>query len=245
MLLVDGTRRPATIDEALRTINKIRWRACQQQEYYPDMSSGACYSDRHLSLATDKDVTDPSDEQLSKKNGDYVPLVWNDECEKVSEVRVAELVLSMVHARVNSDHLEVVDYTMQFNTSHQYIENISRFGSTGGSQFSTDEGAVEGSIHFFESERSDYLSYGDKAKAGESTDGVDDTGHYSQMINPAFKSVGIVGFLTVEKRIRIFGTGIMRLWNFHGLFQMVQIKEEILKAQFYKKLNAMRKKSLL
>jgi hypothetical protein len=58
MLLVNGTRRAATVDETLRLINKIRWNACQivtcscgykktQKHHYMDAS----YDENDASVA--------------------------------------------------------------------------------------------------------------------------------------------------------------------------------------------------
>ena len=107
---VPGTFYNKGNEKILYRLNLIRYTACREGE--PEVNADNTGSTgRKLSLAADWGAS-PTADQLKNKNGDYVPLQWSAELEKIAEIRSAESLLSLSLTRPNSYYEGAISMTV-------------------------------------------------------------------------------------------------------------------------------------
>lgn len=121
--------------------------------------------------ACDQAVRDPRDETKSLKASDYVPIRWSGDLEWIAQTRAAEGSLYMEHTRPNG--------TICFTAKHN--------GLTSDQEVLAWNGTAD-------------ILYGISQWYDEKTDWVNNvtnavTGHYTSMINPDNRYIGIGAFL--------------------------------------------------
>lgn len=121
--------------------------------------------------ACDKSIRDPRNETKSLKSSDYVPIRWSGDLEWIAQTRAAEGSLYMEHTRPNG--------AICFTTKHN--------GLSSGEEVLAWNGTAD-------------ILYGINQWYDEKTDWVSNTanavtGHYTAMINPDNRYIGIGAFL--------------------------------------------------
>ena len=107
---VPGTFYNKGNEKILYRLNLIRYTACREGE--PEVNADNTGSTgRKLSLAADWGAS-PTADQLKNKNGDYGPLQWSAELEKIAEIRSAESLLSLSLTRPNSYYEGAISMTV-------------------------------------------------------------------------------------------------------------------------------------
>lgn len=114
-------------------------------------------------------VENPAKPSTPLTLSDYHPIVWSSELEEIARLRAAEATIRIGHTRPNGERCFTAN-TMQVQG---VAENLAW-------NYGTD--MVEG-INQFYSEKKDWINQ---------TGGV--TGHYTSMIDPDYRSVGVGGF---------------------------------------------------
>lgn len=170
MIGVRGTYSTMGKKAVLLKINKMRYMACYNHEKYPHEWSSD--PDRNLSLDNDYGEN-PTEEQLSEKNGDYIPVKWSNVLEKAARLRAAEAAQYNAHIRPAYSSKGGYHYSWDTVTSgSQNEENLAFSGD-----MSTD-------IDDWYSEREDYVNNVSGAV----------TGHYTNMIYPRTGYIGVATF---------------------------------------------------
>ena len=172
MLKLSGHRSTLGNVECLKQLNLMRYRACRNQEVNPDDKN----KEKTLSLITDYG-NNPTDEQLSKSNGDYVPLKWSNELERIAEIRSVEASICYGHKRPNS-----VSYG--YEGERNVLVNGKGDWAFAENLVDTDE--MQSGIDSWYSERSAYLK---NPKTDENT-----VGHYENMIAPSNEYIALSTF---------------------------------------------------
>jgi hypothetical protein len=170
MLKISGRHSTLGSDECLKQINLMRYLACRNQEVNPDDQN----KEEKLSLKTDYGEN-PTTEQLSESNGDYVPMKWSNELERVAELRSVEACICDTHVRPNAKESEYMDTVkVDEKSGWSYAENLAWYGD------------MQSDIYAWESERSLYVE-NPKTNANY-------IGHYTNMIAPSNDYVGLSTF---------------------------------------------------
>ncbi len=117
-------------------------------------------------------VPDPTNPSVMLKSSDYTPLQWSDSLDYTSSIRAAEASVVRNHTRPNGE----ASFTA-FQVSGSRSENIA-WNYGGSSVFKTAMG------QFYE-EKQDWLDQNSSAV----------TGHYTSIISPTYKYVGVAGFM--------------------------------------------------
>ena len=122
--------------------------------------------------ACNEGVRDPGDPSRNLTAADYVPIQWSSDLEYIARVRAAEASVLRAHTRPNGDSC--------FTTSSP--SGISTYGEVLAWNGSSD--LITGISQW----------YNEKTIWVNQTGGV--TGHYTQMIDPDNRYVGLAGFLS-------------------------------------------------
>ena len=146
LLGVDGTFTTDGKDKVLAKINKIRKEAC------------------------DKGVPDPRNPSAKLKSGDYVPIKWSADLERIAQLRAAEGSVCESHDRPNGESCFTA-YDSQYITSD--AENLAWNWS----------GMLD-AIDQWYSEKSDWVNRNSSAV----------TGHYTSLIDPSHTFVALGAF---------------------------------------------------
>ena len=176
MVAVSGTRYVADEDDVLQAINLIRYTACRENDPVVDMNSknGNLYPDSEKTLKLDNDYGEnPTAEQLSKSNGDYVPLKWSNALLNLTGIRMGEVAIWRNHERPNNkeEHCFVLaDYISNEDLAYSDSRDDSLIN-------------LKDALKSFAGERKRYL-----AKATENI------GHYASMIYMKNVYCGMSGF---------------------------------------------------
>lgn len=179
---VPGTFYNSNSSAVLKKINKARYLACRDQKPKPDADGYPGTTKLHL----DTDYGEnPTDEQLSRQNGDYIPMVWSAEIERNAEIRSAEASIKWSHIRpgCGSSHA----YNMEVisgSTYHTYGECLSGVSTASG-----DDAVMRG-IDLWIDEQDNYSS----------SNGYSDYGHYSLLITPKYYYIGLSAFKTDDNK---------------------------------------------
>lgn len=112
-------------------------------------------------------VRDPRDGERHLTINDYVPLQWSTDLERIARIRVVEAYFTDYHDRLNGKDI----WSIKSNGVQSYFEDLA-FGAGMLSQIT--------------------LYYREKTIWENRGSGV--TGHYTSMINPSFKFVGMAEF---------------------------------------------------
>ena len=161
MVEVSGTRSTIGDAAALRMIDQYRYHACREHEVNPD--------DTKTTLSLSVDYGDnPTDQELSQVNGDYVPVNWSNELEHIAELRATEASIYESHTRPS------YHYDVKFND--QYYTHYECLAWTSGS--------MSDGLSAFASERGDWISQNTSKE----------TGHYTAMISPSNTYAGASSF---------------------------------------------------
>ncbi len=118
-------------------------------------------------------VADPRNPNRKLTIADYVPLKWSDELEEMARMRAAEASLTLSHTRPNGESCFSLGVENEYLTGEILTWNYS-------------EDLVEG-INQFYREKKDWVN-----KTGLAT------GHYTMIIDPDSKYVGLGGFYSTK-----------------------------------------------
>lgn len=172
---VPGTFYNKDIDNILYKLNLIRYTACREGDpETKDTNTGT--TGKKLKLSADWGAT-PSKDQLESSNGDYVPLEWSAELERIAEIRSAEALILLDHRRPNSNNEGAC--TMLVNGyGFRALENLAWNYDT----------SLEEAIDQFLEERADWVAGNTSAV----------TGHYTNIICMNRTYVGMSSFRYAE-----------------------------------------------
>lgn len=174
MLKVTGHHSTLGDEECLKQINLMRYRACRHEEVNPDDES----KKEKLSLKTDYGET-PTTDELSQSNGDYVPMKWSNELERVAEIRSVEACLCDTHVRPNATESEYMNKViLDGKDDWSNAENLAWYGD------------MQKDLNGWASERSLYVQ---NPQANENY-----IGHYTNMIAPSNNYVGLSTFSATD-----------------------------------------------
>ena len=163
-------------------------------------------------------VPDPRNKNRNLTEADYVPIKWSTELEKMARLRAVEAGFILGHARHNGKSIWTAAYGVT-----SYGEVIAWNGSIN---------MVPG-VNQWYSEKQDWLN----ACAGLEHD---ETGHYTQMINPnnkyvglgLFKAQGIWYGSALVGEFTSYGSGLSETFlpTYTGVYQKFDVKTEYLGA---------------
>ena len=163
------------IDNILYKLNLIRYTACRDGDpETKDTNTGT--TGKKLKLSADWGAS-PSKDQLKNKNGDYVPLEWSAELEKISEIRSAEALILLDHRRPNSNNEGACSMVVN-GYGFRALENLAWNYDT----------SLEEAIDQFLEERADWVAGNTSAV----------TGHYTNIICMNRTYVGMSSFRYAE-----------------------------------------------
>ncbi|MBO4695929.1 MAG: Ig-like domain-containing protein [Lachnospiraceae bacterium] len=195
---------------------------CEWVAMYGDFGSNAAEALARINEirweACHEGVPDPRDSSRNLKEADYVPIKWSTELEKMARLRAVEAGFIRDHARHNGKSIWTAAYGVT-----SYGEVIAWNGSIN---------MVPG-VNQWYSEKQDWLD----ACAGLEHD---ETGHYTQMINPnniyvglgLFKAQGIWYGSALVGEFTSYGSGLSEtfLQTYTGVYQKFDVKKEYLGA---------------
>ena len=122
LIEVPGTFYNKDHENILYKLNLIRYTACREGD--PEIDEyNYKPTGKKLKLATDWGAA-PTKDQLKSSNGDYVPLKWSAELEKISEIRSAEAVLCLDLVRPNSYYEGAISMTVN-GYGFEALENVA------------------------------------------------------------------------------------------------------------------------
>lgn len=124
--------------------------------------------------ACDQGVWDPRNSSRKLTSSDYVPIQWSHELEEVARLRAAEAAMTIAHTRPNGKNCFTVASTVS-SSSEVLAWNYGKNMVNGINQF-----------------------YGEKSDWVNKTSGAV-TGHYTSMINPNNKYMGLGCFYATSK----------------------------------------------
>lgn len=130
-------------------------------------------------------VPNPNNPSVPLTEADYVPLKWSTSLEKIARIRASEVAFVVGHVRHNGQNI----WTISYDGVTSNAENLAW-------NFSSTNGMVSGLERFYD-EKANWLW---EASGKEfPNDGKDhQTGHYTAMINPSFRYVGVASFYSSE-----------------------------------------------
>ena len=168
--------------------------------------------------ACDEGLPYPGNTSKKLTSSDYVPIKWSTELEKMARLRAVEAGFILGHARHNGKSIWTAAYGVT-----SYGEVIAWNGSIN---------MVPG-VNQWYSEKQDWLN----ACAGLEHD---ETGHYTQMINPSNKYVGLGLFKAqgiwygsaLAGEFTSYGSGLSETFlpTYTGVYQKFDVKTEYLGA---------------
>ena len=118
--------------------------------------------------ACNEGVKDPETKKKLTK-GDYKPLKWSTDLEKIARIRAMESILTMGHIRLNNKDI----WSVKFNSQQSWGENLA---------WNNSSNSV-GMINQWYDEKKDWV-----------TGGPGVTGHYESIISTRYKYVGLGWF---------------------------------------------------
>ena len=126
--------------------------------------------------ACEQGVPDPRDASRNLTLSDYVPLKWSQDLEQVARIRameggLARTLLSSGHSRLNGKTI----WTVSSNGVRSYAENLA---------YNYDKNMLGGVEQWYD-EKAEWIST--KVESGS-------TGHYTSLINPSYKYIGLGAF---------------------------------------------------
>ena len=124
--------------------------------------------------ACDEGVPKPGNRSVALTPSDYVPIKWSEVIEKIAAMRAVESSVYIGHGRLAKDHTSVWDNNYGIRTN---AENLAWNWN-----LPTVNAILYGINQW----------YGEKSEWVEGGTGV--TGHYTSMINPSMKYIGLSGF---------------------------------------------------
>ena len=144
--------------------------------------------------ACDEGVPYPNDRTKNLKSSDYVPLKWSGLIELVAAMRAVEASMCIAHQRLAKGHTSVWENNYGVSTNG---ENLAWNWE------SASVDAILMGIEQWYDEKADWIN--------DTPDAV--TGHYTSMINPAMKYIGLAGFSNPSARYRMTVTNQLSAYD--------------------------------
>jgi fibronectin type 3 domain-containing protein len=125
-------------------------------------------------------VPNPNNTSVPLTVDDYVPIQWSSTLEKIARIRAAEAAFTIYHERLNGSSI----FTVSYDGMKSNCEDLAW-------DYTSTNTMVYG-INLWYSEKSDWLGVCDGSISASSVQ----TGHYTSIINPKYRYIGIGDFYT-------------------------------------------------
>ena len=194
-------------------------------DYRGDAQDALDYINAVRLEACKEGVPNPNNPSVPLTEADYVPLKWSTSLEKIARIRASEVTFVIGHVRHNGQDIWSVKYDGIGSNSENLAWN-----------FSNTDCMVSGLEQFYD-EKDNWLW----AASGREfpNDGKDhQTGHYTSMINPNYRYVGVAAFYSSDglypnavaqefsSTSKSLSQDALPLYN--GIYQKVKVQESTL-----------------
>jgi len=147
-------------------------------EYLTDPENALARINEIRKEACDNGYPDPRNRARSLTPADYVPIQWSQSLEKIARIRAAEASMTKGHVRLNDRDISQISY----GGIKTYAEDLAWYSW---------KGFLDG-IDLWYDEKQDWL---------DNTPGAV-TGHYTSMINPSYRYIGLGCFVSDKTRYK-------------------------------------------
>ena len=143
---------------------------------YPEMKTALAKMNKVRLEACKEGVPNPDNPSKKLTMDDYVPLKWSRDLEEICRIRAAEAAVGNSHDRLNGE-----SYSIRTRNVYGYAETLAEYSELG---YTYKEGDDGNGISSWETEKEAWVNR-EKDKP---------TGHYTSMIDPRTRYVGVATF---------------------------------------------------